>query len=157
MIYVFTEAGSADVVKVGYTETHQQMVNVVAMRRRLSSLQCANWRTLSCVAMAPGGRDYERQLHYEFRAQHRAGEWFEYRDAVVVWMQPFLLDVPIESTRDGKTFTAPHADRMVDHTHQRNRMQKRKYVAPVRATRTEADRVREGLEIDAWIRASVSK
>jgi hypothetical protein len=69
VIYIIGAAGDVThPVKIGYSESD--------VARRLDTIQQANWVRLAILALLPGTRAEEYDLHRRFFPSHIRGEWF---------------------------------------------------------------------------------
>jgi hypothetical protein len=95
MIYVATERDYSAAIKIGHTETKGLGVSKKSALVRLGGLQVGTWRELVLIAMLPGSRPDEQDLHRRFRAHWIRGEWFANVGPVAEW----LASLPESETR----------------------------------------------------------
>lgn len=72
----FVQAGDGGPVKIGFSEKPEY---------RLSKMQADCPHALQLIALVDGDRDREAELHEEFAAHRRAGEWFDPAEAILAF------------------------------------------------------------------------
>jgi hypothetical protein len=95
MIYGVIEEGHPEFVKIGLTHTIGGAISTEHASKRLSSMQTGTWRTLVCIAVAPGNREVERDLHEAFYPHHVRGEWYRCAGEVAAWVSAHSIDAEL--------------------------------------------------------------
>ena len=126
MIYVVTERDNPSVIKIGYTRTPGEAVNIEAVRKRLGGLQVSTWRALVCIGACDGSVQDEQALHDRFRSYRVSGEWFTNKGDVAEWVESVLLAKVIVG---GGVVQSSHEERMQLHTFLRNARQRGRHRA----------------------------
>jgi len=103
MIYVITECDDRQCVKIGYTKTRDEKVDVTAIRKRLANIQVCTWRRLECILMMDGDQVIEAELHRTFAAYHVGGEWFSNAGELARWLRCSETE-PVRMPRRDRAF-----------------------------------------------------
>lgn len=101
MSIYFIHAKGTRLVKIGYAADPW---------RRLNKIQCDTPRTVKMLAVEPGGREREDELHVQFKASRHRGEWFLLTDD----LKEYIAQLPpMPSAQEAPINIGTHADLIV--------------------------------------------